>query len=205
VDDLDALWPPRLGDRTDLRDRLRRAYDEPHRRYHDRRHLAEVLDAVTAIVAETPGVDRDLVLLAAWFHDAVYDTAAGDNEERSARLAEQELAALLPGPEVAAVARLVRMTADHRPAPGDMEAAVLSDADLGVLAAGPQRYDEYTRAVRQEYAHVPAPDFRRGRARVLRSLLDTPALFRTAYARDRWEGAARANVERELAVLEGDV
>jgi predicted metal-dependent HD superfamily phosphohydrolase len=202
VSDLDGQWPARLGDRTGLRDRLKQAYGEPHRRYHDRRHLAEVLDRVQEIAAGTPGVDRDRVLLAAWFHDAVYDPTAVDNEERSADLAEQELTGLLPDGEVAAVARLVRMTAHHQPGP-DVEETVLSDADLGILAADTGRYDEYASAVRQEYAHVPDTDFRRGRARILRALLDGPSLFRTAYARARWESAARTNVERELRDLEG--
>jgi predicted metal-dependent HD superfamily phosphohydrolase len=39
---------------------------------------------------------------------------------------------------------------------------------------------------------------------VLRTLSAKPRLFHTAYARDRWEAAARANVERELATLERD-
>ena len=202
VSDLDGHWPSRLGHRTDLRDRLKQAYDEPHRRYHDQRHLAEVLDRVQEMVSVTPDVDRDRVVLAAWFHDAVYDPSAVDNEERSAQLAERELTGHLPDREVAAIARLVRMTAHHQPGP-DVEEAVLSDADLGILAAEPGRYDEYTAAVRQEYAHVPEVDFRRGRAGILRALLDGPSLFRTAYARTRWENAARTNVERELRNLEG--
>ena len=45
--------------------------------------------------------------------------------------------------------------------------------------------------------------FRPGRASVLRSLAEKPHLFHTAYAREHWEAPARANLERELAVLEG--
>jgi predicted metal-dependent HD superfamily phosphohydrolase len=55
--------------------------------------------------------------------------------------------------------------------------------------------------VRQEYAHVPDDLFRAGRAAVLAALLAAPALFRTAAGRRRWEHAARANVEAELAQL----
>ena len=53
--------------------------------------------------------------------------------------------------------------------------------------------------MRREYAHVPDAAFRAGRAAVLRDLLAKPHLFHTAYAREHWEAAARANVERELA------
>jgi predicted metal-dependent HD superfamily phosphohydrolase len=104
---------------------------------------------------------------------------------------------------VAEVVRLVRLTAHHRPAPGDRDGQVLSDADLAILAAGPERYAAYVAGVRAEYATVPDGDFRRGRAAVLRDLLAKPELFHTAVGRERWEERARTNVARELAALEG--
>ena len=97
--------------------------------------------------------------------------------------------------------RLVRLTATHDPADGDPAGAVLSDADLAVLAAGPERYAEYVAGVRREYSHVPDEAFRRGRADVLRGLLAAPAMFRTATGRRLWEQRARANVEAELSAL----
>jgi predicted metal-dependent HD superfamily phosphohydrolase len=102
---------------------------------------------------------------------------------------------------VAQVARLVRLTRDHRPEPDDLAGQVLSDADLAILAAGRARYDEYVHDVRREYAHLDDETFRAGRAEVLRSLLAKPTLFHTACAQAAWEDAARANLERELAEL----
>ncbi len=55
--------------------------------------------------------------------------------------------------------------------------------------------------MRTEYAHVPDDQFALGRSAILRDLLAKPHLFHTAYARETWEVAARANVERELATL----
>jgi predicted metal-dependent HD superfamily phosphohydrolase len=196
--DLPTRWP--LPGRPALRDRLLAAYGDGRRGYHDLTHLAEVLDHV-ATLADAAG-DIDAVVLAAWFHDAVYD-GAGDDEERSAVLAVDELtAAGVDERRVAEVARLVRLTASHRPGPGDRNGGVRSDADLAVLAAEPERYASYVAGVRAEYAHVPDVDFRRGRAAVLRDLLAKPALFHTPPARDLWEERARANVTRELADLE---
>ncbi|GAA0362657.1 metal-dependent phosphohydrolase [Actinoallomurus spadix] len=179
---------------------LIRRYEEPHRRYHDAVHLAEVLDRVDELAGEAD--DAETVRLAAWFHDAVYQPLRADNEERSAILAERMLADTdLPSETIAEVARLVRMTAAHDPAPEDHNGAVLNDADLAILAAGPERYAAYAAAVREEYAAVPDEAFRQGRADVLRALLDAPALFRTAPGRDRWESAARHNLETELMLL----
>ncbi|MFB9838486.1 HD domain-containing protein, partial [Actinoallomurus acaciae] len=133
--DLLRRWP---GPETLGADLLRR-YAEPHRRYHTTEHLADVLDHVDELAGEA--ADADAVRLAAWFHDAVYDPTRGDNEERSAVLAERMLADTdLPAATVAEVARLVRLTATHDPAEGDRDGAVLCDADLAVLAAPPDRY-----------------------------------------------------------------
>jgi predicted metal-dependent HD superfamily phosphohydrolase len=175
---------------------LLRRYSEPHRHYHTVQHLAEVLDRLDEL-----GADDDAVRLAAWFHDAVYDPSRADNEEQSAVLAERELADVRPAATIAEVARLVRLTAAHDPAEGDRAGAVLCDADLAVLAADPERYAAYAAAVREEYAAVPDEAFRAGRADVLRSLLALPSLFRTTAARERWETAARHNVETELTLL----
>ena len=173
---------------------------EPHRRYHDLEHLAEVLAAVDLLAAEAD--DVAVVRLAAWFHDAVYLGRPGQDEEDSAVLAEQVLAGLgVPGDRVARVAGLVRMTAAHDPADGDPDAAVLSDADLAVLAAPAGRYDRYREAVRDEYRHLPDEVFRAGRAAVLTSLAGRDPLFRTATGRDRWQTTARANLAAELADL----
>jgi predicted metal-dependent HD superfamily phosphohydrolase len=132
----------------------------------------------------------------------VYD-GERDAEERSAAWAEDALSTVAPAPVVAEVARLVRLTETHTPDDDDANGCALSDADLGILAAPRERYDEYVAAVRREYAHLDDAVFNAGRAEVLRGLAAKPYLFHTAYARERWEVAARANLERELAGLEG--
>ncbi|MFI7277702.1 metal-dependent phosphohydrolase [Streptomyces sp. NPDC049879] len=169
---------------------------EPHRRYHTTAHLAAVLghlDELAGHPAEPVAVE-----LAAWFHDAVYDPYSPDNEEMSARLAEELLGG---GPRATEVARLVRLTAGHDPDPDDRNGAALCDADLAVLASTPERYAVYAAEVRQEYAYVDDDAFREGRADVLRRLLALPALFHTPYAAEHWERAARFNLRAELELL----
>jgi predicted metal-dependent HD superfamily phosphohydrolase len=166
---------------------------EPHRNYHTVAHLAAML----AIVRERPVVEP-----AVWFHDAVYDPRAADNEEASAVLAERSLTAVGAAQgTVAEVARLVRLTATHDPRPDDHAGALLCDADLAILAADPAGYDAYAAAVRREYAHVPDEVFRAGRAAVLRRLLDRPALYRVVPERAEWEPRAHANLTLELSTL----
>jgi predicted metal-dependent HD superfamily phosphohydrolase len=187
------------GDIDGTGERLLRRWNEPHRRYHDVDHLTAVLKHADRLAAHAE--DPDAVRLAAWYHDAIYGGASTD-ETASAQLAAEELAALHIDPAlIAEVARLIRLTATHDPAPGDRNGEVLCDADLAVLASLPDAYDAYARAVRAEYGHVDDPGFRAGRARLLRTLLTRPTLFRTPYGRDHWEATARENIERELARL----
>ena len=177
----------------DLLDR----WGEEHRKYHGRTHLLAVLEALDLLTG--PAGPPRTVLLAAWFHDAVYRGIAGQDEEESARLAEERLSrAGLPPADVDDVARLVRMTADHRPEIGDRDAALLSDADLSVLGGEPAAYARYLAAVRQDFAHIGDDDFAAGRAAVVRQLLQLDPLFHTQRGRELWLEAARRNLRAEL-------
>ncbi|MFF0530038.1 metal-dependent phosphohydrolase [Nocardia amikacinitolerans] len=181
------------------RDLVRR-YSEPHRRYHTVEHLAGMLRVIDELADQAE--DAAAVRYAAFFHDAVYAVDRGDNEERSAELAEVVLEKLGASTElVREVGRLVRLTKSHDPAPDDHNGGVLCDADLAVLAADEPGYAAYTAAVRAEYAHVPDDLYRAGRTAILESLARQPHLFHTELARRRFESVARANLQRELASL----
>lgn len=171
-------------------------WSEPHRRYHDVRHLLHLLETLEALGAAEP-----VVRWAAWFHDAVHEGRAGDDERASAALARDALASLLPAADVAEVVRLVELTIDHSPGPSDARGVQLSDADLAILGAPRGRYDVYARDVRAEYAHVADAAFVRGRTAVLEGLLAAPVLFVGDAARDAFEDRARGNMAAEVARL----
>jgi predicted metal-dependent HD superfamily phosphohydrolase len=165
-------------------------WSEPHRRYHTLDHLRFML----SIAADA---DPD-VLLACWFHDAIYDPRRPDNEQASAALAVSALTGLgVPSTEVA---RLVLLTATHDPGPDDQNGLLLCDADLAILATSPAEYARYAVAVRDEYAHVHDDAFRIGRSAVLRKLLDIPAIYRLK-RHQGWEKPARVNMHNEMSVL----
>ncbi|TGD89291.1 metal-dependent phosphohydrolase [Mycolicibacterium sp. CH28] len=205
MQDLVEAWAALLARHTDSpevadvgRD-LVASWNEPHRRYHSVEHLRDILSHVEELA--TFADDEDAVRLAAWYHDAVYG-GLPDDEERSARRAEEDLTRLGLHPLlVAEVARLVRLTITHDPAAGDHNGEVLSDADLAALAVPRDRYVQNTAAIRAEYTHVPDEMFRKGRMQVLAALLGGPGVFRTAYARREWEAPAQFNLRAELATL----
>jgi predicted metal-dependent HD superfamily phosphohydrolase len=176
------------------------AYSSPIRKYHGCSHLADVLDQIDrlAAYAHDPGVVR----LAAWFHDAVYDSRREDNEERSAELARRTLRGLgLPTDTITSVADLVLCTKTHAAPDDDWNALTLIDADLAILGTASAEYRAYAEGIRAEYAWVPEEEFRRGRAAVLRRFLERPRIYRTEFMFLDREAAARHNLEHELIGL----
>ena len=116
----------------DLREDLLARWSESHRKHHTVTHLNEMLDAIGELADAGLVFDREAVELAAWFHDAIYEIGRDDNEERSAELARELLST---SPNRDEVARLVLVTKTHTVADGDINAAVLCDADLSVLGS----------------------------------------------------------------------
>jgi predicted metal-dependent HD superfamily phosphohydrolase len=174
---------------------LTERYAEPQRAYHTLQHIGECFDRLDeAGDAE----ERSVIALALFFHDAVYDPAAKDNEEQSAGLAKQVLSASgAPEGIVAKVTTLILATR-HDHVPTEPTAQLIVDIDLSILGAKRARYDEYETQIRREYAFVPEEAFRAGRAAILRKFLERPSIFSTQHFRDRYEARARENLARSL-------
>lgn len=195
-------WERAIGHTPELqeiREILLTAWNEPHRHYHNGVHLLAVLTALDALTDSHPPVE---VVLAAWFHDAVYTGQAGADEQASAELAQRLLSpAGFTTETIDEVVRLIGITTNHTPDSHDLNGALLSDADLAILGSAPGRYAEYIRAVRAEYAHVPKQDFVQGRLAIM-GALESTEIFHTERGRDLWQRQARENVWVEIAELE---
>ena len=177
---------------------LRRRYSEPHRAYHTLDHIRECLEEFDAAW----GLARDpvAVLAAIWYHDAIYDTQATDNEERSAKLAREAAAAAGRPEEFQDRVEALILASRHRgsPAPGDAQLFV--DIDLSILGQRRERFDRYEEQIRYEYAWVPGPIFRSKRRAILQSFLDRPLLYSTPFFQNRYEARARENLKRSLGL-----
>jgi predicted metal-dependent HD superfamily phosphohydrolase len=175
-------------------------YEEPHRAYHNLRHLRHVLETIDSLKNQASDVTS--IELAAWFHDVIYDPRGRDNEEQSAVYAEHMLRPLeMLDDLILRVKDLILLTKTHAAPPGDTDAAILLDADLAILGAPDAEYRQYAKAIRQEYAHVNDDDFRQGRRSVLELFLNRKRLFLTEPMFKQVEPRARENLRRELATL----
>jgi predicted metal-dependent HD superfamily phosphohydrolase len=188
-----------LGGSPDAGDLMER-YAEPHRAYHNTFHVMSVVrdSSELADVFAFTTEERAILALAACAHDVIYDSKPGEDERASAAWARERLTGLEEA-HIARVESLVLATITH--SSDDPLAHVLLDADLAILGSEAEHYDRYSQAVRQEYAQYDDSQWRAGRAKVLKTLLDREELFVTEPARQLWDAAARINLARELQAL----
>ena len=206
-------WDSLLPGHTALGEDLLERYEQPHRKYHTSVHLSEMLTALKTLDKRHHTATPRAVLLAAWFHDAVYEANPGEDEAASADLARTALTPLastgsLTNREVTAIAHLIELTASHQLADGIEEytsgaltradAAFFLDADLAILAADNPRYTRYVAGVRAEYAHYAPDAFTRGRAAILQGFLNRTAIYASDTAHLLWDAPARLNLRTEL-------
>lgn len=188
---------------------LRRRLAEPHRHYHTQQHIDTLLGMMSAKRADFRRVAA--VELAIWFHDAVYDPAARDNERRSAALMREMLRGLAD-PGLIGIAEAMILATETHAVPKELapdiaeDVALFLDLDMAILAAEPTAYDRYAEGVRREFVPVVGEAaYVAGRLDFLiKTLSGGRLLFQTAWGRSM-EAAARENMERERATLGNDV
>ncbi|KAJ3353557.1 hypothetical protein HDU83_006635 [Entophlyctis luteolus] len=196
--------------------RVDRAYAEPHRAYHARSHLA----ALWRLASEAEALGdcgfstaRDaarVILLAACFHDYVYNpraSAPAANEAASADMFDAFCRDLPPSeaipPDHAALIRnIILSTATHVPDPPESHLCKLFlDLDLSVLGAPWELYSEYASGIRKEYDCFDDAQFNDRRKKVLTAFLRRDALYYTPLMKERFEANARRNIQREIDQL----
>lgn len=184
---------------------LQRRYAEAGRFYHTWDHIDFMIDRFADVKDRI--CDPQVVLLAIYYHDAVYDARSDQNEERSAELLIGELATVVDPQTLDGAAQLIRATIAHA-IPESMhesprqDCAFFLDMDLSILGASPGVYADYARNIRREYRMYDETAYRSGRTRVLKGFLDKERIFFTDYFRDLLEAQAVANLERELIELQ---
>lgn len=184
---------------TDAFARLVALYSEPQRHYHTLLHIEDCLGEFDR--AKQLATDPAAVELAIWFHDAVYDPRAADNEERSAELAKDWLGDVPASDALTdSVGRLVLATKNHD-ASLHADAPLLVDVDLSILGRSPEQFWEYERQIREEYSWVQKPVFAAKRAEILQRFLARERIYQTELFFQRMEAQARANLRASVQRL----
>ena len=191
----------------DLQDELARLYGEPDRHYHNLTHIQALLALLDR--HRSRFADPDAAEAAIWFHDAIYDSQAKDNEAQSAALAADTLACSIAPERLARIVRMIEATAEHRIAPDIAEhertdTELFLDMDLSILGAPAERYQAYEDEIRREYSWVDDATWKARRADFLETFLGRSHIFSTGLFRDEFEEQARRNMTASLARLRSD-
>ena len=196
-----ALWESlgQSGSGLQVFSELKQAYETPPRPYHNFTHIAHCLDEFQTVrrLAANP----QALQWALWFHDAIYDSKAKDNEQLSAELATHAaFDAGLPSAFTELVARLILAT-KHTTSPEPGDETLITDIDLAILGQPPNRFDEYEHQIREKYDWVDNAAFAHGRSAVLGSFLARPTIYQTQWFSQKYEQQARRNLTRALEKL----
>lgn len=188
----------RLFGHQPLVEAARLHYRQPHRAYHNQDHLDELIELARQ---HTPDLD-EAEQLALLFHDAVYVPGAprGDNERLSGLLMRATVPTLrLSDLPLDKASRIIEATTHAEPPPA--EAVRVCDLDLWRLAAPWEDFQRHALGIRHEYLHLHADEaaFWKARNAFYAAMLAKPHLFATDYFRERFEAAARANLERAVS------
>jgi predicted metal-dependent HD superfamily phosphohydrolase len=177
-------------------DKLLKAYQSEKRYYHDLTHIISLLK----LFEEHHGalLDKDVVYLAIWFHDAVFDAWKSDNEEQSAEWAKEFLTTIgFPNAKADKVVNFILATKTHE-SNGDGDMNYFLDFDLSILSADDTIYDVYTKQIRDEYSFYPSFLYNRGRRKILQNFLNKNHIYKTDVFYGKNEAKARENIQREL-------
>lgn len=179
-------------------DELIAAYGEKQRAYHSVQHLYECLSLHQSIQSELN--DSSAVALALWFHDAIYNPQAPDNELKSAELFEQLMAQDLLPDTLAKIKRWILATQRHA-STDETDLQFLLDIDLAILAAPPERFIQYEQQIQQEYAWVDPEVYSIKRKEVLLHFYRSEPLYQTAYFQKNFELNTKQNLRQILNSL----
>lgn len=187
-----------------------RAHCEPHRHYHGGAHLKALFDAIDPSLRSDPAC-----MLAILYHDFCYDAGASyaRNEELSCQALSRHARDFFPqhlsiptgSPSafgaVALASAMIDATKGHAIADPWIRlhperlarTQAFLDADLSILGgSSDEAFWAYDKAIGQEFAHVPRPQYHALRAEAMESFADPKRgqLYQTAL-RAPWEQVAR--------------
>lgn len=180
--------------------KLTKEYQSENRKYHNLEHIEKMLSFLRLYNHEIK--DNIGLKLAVYFHDVIYNTKAKDDEEQSAQYAQSHLTQLgISGDTIAHIMALILATSKHEVIEDDTDSAIFLDADLAILGANKEDYDEYATKIRREYFWLSDEEYRIARKKVLQDFLNRPRIYFTEKAVKELELRARENIKREIASL----
>lgn len=182
-------------------------YNQPGRYYHTLEHIQYCLNKLNEIRHLVSDQDQNIIELAIWFQDAIYESWADDNEERSANLAIFFITKLMGLDTLLAVkvGYLIRNSAYFKNTPKihiTRNAEFFLDIDLSGLGDSEEVFDRNNINVFREFEWIDPGELRIKQIVMFDFFLKRKPIYLTDYFRDKYEAQARANIKRAIRELE---
>jgi predicted metal-dependent HD superfamily phosphohydrolase len=172
-------------------------YSSKSRHYHNLEHLKNMLLELNKIQSEVK--DLDCLLFAIYYHDIIYKPSKSNNEHQSALTFENRITKT-SFDKLNKCMSQIEATKEHKIS-NDYDTNILLDLDLSVLGKNPQEYKKYCESIRKEYQIYPDFMYRKGRKKVLKSILELNFIYKTEYFKQLYENQAKENLKLELKQL----
>jgi predicted metal-dependent HD superfamily phosphohydrolase len=186
------------SDASKLWQEIAKQYGDASRHYHTLTHLENLINELLPLKSSFR--NWQVVVFAIAYHDIIYKASKNNNEEKSAELAGKSLTDVgVPAELVTRCKNFIIATKRHEPVDGEID--LFTDADLSILGSAPDAYLLYTKQIRKEYFIYPDLLYKSGRKKVLLHFLGMVHIFKSKFFRDKYEVAARRNLNNELACL----
>lgn len=175
-------------------------YNKIDRHYHNLNHISNCLaelDSVGKTAFHYPMESE----VAIWYHDFVYDINETDNEEKSSLVANGYLWALGFDLEQRTRVNQIIIATKHNEKVTDHDSQLVCDIDLATLGKPKNVFEEYEKAIREEYYIVPDKTYCPARIKILEKFLAKDSIYYTEFFKTKYESQARSNIEESLEEL----
>jgi predicted metal-dependent HD superfamily phosphohydrolase len=143
-------------------------WNESHRHYHTLNHLNDVIDQINEDKSKYSEKEYEKLMLAALFHDCVYDSMSSTNEEDSANFFI-ECCQDKSNPDVLEVKQIILDTKTHESTTNLSES--FNHYDMSIVERDFDQLLEWENGIAEEYKAY-GEQYKEGRLKFLESLLD---------------------------------
>ena len=143
-------------------------WNESHRHYHTLNHLNDVIDQINEDKSKYSEKEYEKLILAAIFHDCVYDSMSSTNEEDSANFFI-ECCQDKSNPDVLEVKQMILDTKTHQATTNLSES--FNHYDMSIVERDFDQLLEWENGIAEEFKDY-GEQYKEGRLKFLESLLD---------------------------------
>jgi pantetheine-phosphate adenylyltransferase len=161
------------------KEELIRRWSEPHRHFHTLDHLNDVLRKIYTLYKNQKTKLRELhsLIIAAVFHDIIYDPKRTDNEEKSAALLEErrpkekslKLSSLNSDLIIQTAKKIILDTKTHSAKSGIEK--IFNDIDCSVMDGDLSELLDWEKKIYKEYSYVGFEKYKKSRIEFLENVI----------------------------------